>query len=59
MSFVSVCNGANSYVGANARRSLNLLSHLCGIYHWISLYGQGQILQKYEGHINYVEFWLL
>ena len=37
----------------------NLFSRLCGIYHWISLYRQGQILQKYGAHINYVEFWLL
>ena len=59
MILVSVCDRANSYVDANARRSLNLFSRLCGIYHWISLYGQGQLLQKYRSHINYVEFWLL
>ena len=37
----------------------NLSSRLCEIYHWISPYGQGQIIQKYGVHINYVDFWLL
>ena len=41
------------------KEKFNLFSRLCGIYNWISLYGQGQILKKYQGHINYVEFRLL
>ena len=41
------------------KEKFNLFSRLCGIYNWISLYGQGQILKKYQGHINYDEFRLL
>ena len=41
------------------KEKFNLFNRLCGIYNWISLYCQGQILQKYQGHINYVEFRLL
>ena len=41
------------------KEKFNLFSRLCGMYNGISLYGQGQMLQKYQGHINYVEFRLL
>ena len=29
------------------KEKFNLFSRLCWIYNWISLYGQGEILQKY------------